>query len=131
MGEVRQEEDYMASAESEPLRIWTTFLAGSTVPVGLKLYEAISKWDEITSTTETSFNLAFGTDEPFFQYLSSSAEVSQKFAVYMKAVSTTRDSTIHHLPAGYGLNQFSTSLWSMLAGPLVMPVLLWPKGMAI
>ncbi|KAM3449464.1 hypothetical protein MY3296_006929 [Beauveria thailandica] len=76
-------------ARSEPLQTWATFLAEDSIIMGLKMYEATSKWGATTSKTETSFNLALGTDKPFFEWLSTTPEATKKFSGYMKAVTAT------------------------------------------
>ncbi|EGX97263.1 hydroxyindole O-methyltransferase, putative [Cordyceps militaris CM01] len=88
-------------ARSEPLQTWAIFLAEDSIIMGLKMYEATSKWGATTSKTETSFNLALGTDEPFFEWLSTTPEATKKFSSYMKAVTATYGTSLEHLVDGY------------------------------
>ncbi|KAJ6043153.1 uncharacterized protein N7446_001349 [Penicillium canescens] len=80
---------------------WALFLAEDSAPMAPKLVEATLKWGETTKKTETAFNLALKTDLPFFDYLSSSPEFTQRFSGYMKNVAKGEGTNIKHLIQGY------------------------------
>ncbi|GIJ99609.1 hypothetical protein Aspvir_003610 [Aspergillus viridinutans] len=80
---------------------WALFLAEDSAPIAPKLVEATQKWGETTKKTETAFNLTLNTDLPFFDYLSSSPEFTQRFSAYMKNVAKGEATNIKHLVQGY------------------------------
>ncbi|GIJ86455.1 hypothetical protein Asppvi_005344 [Aspergillus pseudoviridinutans] len=80
---------------------WALFLAEDSAPMAPKLVEATQRWGETTKKTETAFNLSLNTDRPFFDYLSSSPEFTQRFSGYMKNVAKGEATNVKHLVQGY------------------------------
>jgi len=80
---------------------WALFMAEQTSTAPPKLVEATEKWGATDSKTQTCFNLAKNTDLNFFDYLAQNPDIRQKFASYMKSVTSGEGTKIDHLVNGF------------------------------
>ncbi|KAK9481518.1 O-methyltransferase-domain-containing protein [Lipomyces starkeyi] len=91
-------------ARNEETHAYAWYMSARTAPCALQMAPAHEKWGAGSlRTNETAFNLAFGTDMPFFEYLSQNEEMMKDFAQYMRNVRSAEGVDIKHLVAGFGL----------------------------
>ena len=83
------------------LLAWAVYMTSMSVPTAAKMPEQTTKWGATTAKNETSFNIAFDTDLPFFDHMKQSPERSKQFAKYMRSVTSSRGMDIKHLLAGF------------------------------
>ncbi|KAF8466321.1 S-adenosyl-L-methionine-dependent methyltransferase [Kalaharituber pfeilii] len=84
---------------------WAFFTCEMSVPTASTLVEATEKWGESRIKNETAFNVAFGTQMPFFEYMAEQqrlgSDVSRRFAGYMRCVTKAEGTDVRHLIAGF------------------------------
>ena len=78
--------------------VWITEM---TVPTAAKLVEASERWPQSVAKNQTAYNIAMGTDLPFFDHLATSPEKMKQFTDYMKSVADVEGSAIKHLLNGF------------------------------
>jgi 6-hydroxytryprostatin B O-methyltransferase len=80
---------------------WATFMFDASVPTAGKLVEATEKWPESVKKNETAYNVAFGTEKPFFEHLKEEQERARVFGSYMRSVTDSEGTKLEHLVNGY------------------------------
>ena len=93
---------------------WARFMLRFSAPVAASFPEATRKWAATDRKNETAFNVAFKTDLPFFDFLSTSSDLASSFASYMQSVQASHGTSLQHL-----LNGFD---WSDLGEAVVVDV---------
>ncbi len=76
-------------------------MSEGSAPAAAKLVEASEKWPGSAEKNQTAYNVAFGTDLPFFDHLATLPEKTKQFAGYMKNVTSSEGTDIKHLLTGY------------------------------
>lgn len=82
---------------------WLGFMTEHSIPTAFKMPEATAVWGKLEKKdkTMTAWNLAQGTDKPFFGWFAETKERSNQFANYMKAVQGSYGTSLRHLITGY------------------------------
>lgn len=81
---------------------WASYICDKSAPMALSLASAQKKWGaDSVKKHETAYNVAFGTDLPFFDHLSRDEANVQAFAAYMRNVRASEGVDIRHLVSGY------------------------------
>lgn len=87
--------------EDRHLRVQLKHLFNATTPIMAGLVKATEKWGDTRATNETAYNVANGTDLPFFAHLKANPKLQKNFEDYMKsrAVSHTGSNAVYLLEA--------------------------------
>jgi 6-hydroxytryprostatin B O-methyltransferase len=80
---------------------WAEFMVEAGMPTAANLVEATKVWSDDTEKNHTAYNLAMGTDLPFFDYLKKDKVKGEQFAGYMRAVTDSEGTKLEHLVNGY------------------------------
>ena len=80
---------------------WARWMVNYSVPTAYKLYEATKRWGTTEAKNETAFNLAMGTDRPFFDLLRTDLEMNTMFSGYMRIVTSSEGASLNHLVRGF------------------------------
>ncbi|KAL2020277.1 hypothetical protein VTK56DRAFT_8601 [Thermocarpiscus australiensis] len=81
---------------------YATWMCTGSAPVALQMGAAAARWGaDTTRPTETAFNLALGTDKPFFEHLASDPALMAGFAGYMRSVRSSEGVALRHLVKGF------------------------------
>ncbi len=80
---------------------WVGYTLGESFPASAKVVEATEKWGPSEEKNHCGWNIAYDTDLPIFQYLSSHPDRAERFAETMKALTSTDGYNIRHLVEGY------------------------------
>ncbi|KIW93077.1 uncharacterized protein Z519_05682 [Cladophialophora bantiana CBS 173.52] len=86
---------------------WVGYTLGESFPASTKVVEATEKWGPSEEKNHCGWNIAFDTDLPIFQYLSSHPQRAGRFAETMKALTSTDGYHIRHLTDGYPWGDFT------------------------
>lgn len=98
---------------------WAKFLTRFSAPTAAAFAGATMKWSETVGKNETAFNLAFNTDQPFFDYFSQSPDLAAVFSSYMKSVQGSYGTNLKHLVTGFD--------WESLGDATIIDVCLVPS----
>lgn len=101
------------------LHDWAVFMTETSAPTAANMVDASKRWSHSTEKTETAYNLAFKTDLPFFDHLATLPEKTKQFAGYMKNVTNSEGTAIHHLLRGFD--------WAGLGKATVVDVSAYPR----
>lgn len=77
------------------------FLLYDIAPGSVHVLEAMQKWPHSGEPTETGFNIAEQTSDPFYQHLARDAERSRRFGGGMRFMTQGSLYDINHLIDGY------------------------------
>ena len=80
---------------------WARWLVNYSVPTAYNLFEATKRWGKTEAKNETAFNLAMGTDRPFFDLLRTDLEMNTMFSGYMRVVTSSDGARLKHLVTGF------------------------------
>lgn len=102
-------------AQDADVHSWASHLSTRSAPTALSMTTAHNKFTTASvAKNETAYNVAFGTDLPFFDHLSLDPAKTAEFAGYMRNVTTSAGVDIKHLVEGYP--------WADLGAGLVVDV---------
>lgn len=77
------------------------FLLDDIAPGSVHVIEAMGKWPGSGEPTETGFNLAEGTEEPFYKHLAQDGERARRFGGGMRFMTQGSLYDVKHLVEGY------------------------------
>ena len=80
---------------------WARWMVNYSVPTAYKLFEATNRWGRTEVKNETAFNLAMGTDQPFFDLLRTDSKMNTMFSGYMRVVTSSEGASSKHLVEGF------------------------------
>lgn len=80
---------------------WARWMVNYSVPTAYKFFEATKRWGKTEVKNETAFNLAMGTDKPFFDLLRTDLEMNTMFSGYMRVVTSSDGASLKHLVGGF------------------------------
>ncbi|KAI1153171.1 sterigmatocystin 8-O-methyltransferase [Nemania diffusa] len=81
---------------------WATFMCTKSAPTALAMVDAHKRWGpETVQKNETAYNVAFETELPFFDHLSLDQAEVNRFAAYMRNVTSSEGVNVKHLVTGY------------------------------
>lgn len=83
------------------LRARVTFLANIELPTAGRFADATRRWGDTVQKNQTAYNVAFGTDLPFFEHLSRDEGSVDLFATYMHSQDRSESLAIRHLLDGF------------------------------
>ena len=63
--------------------------------------EATQRWENPKDNIQTAFNLAHGTDLPYFAYFAQSEAMSNEYAQYMRSQNKFEGSSLKHVLDGF------------------------------
>ena len=96
---------------------WGTWATKYQGPTAYALTEATAKWGDTTAPNETAFNVAMCTDQPGFEYMSASKEMSDAFAKYMSGMALSGYMDLKHVLSGYDWSQLQEANIVDVSGP--------------
>ncbi|THC89106.1 hypothetical protein EYZ11_011453 [Aspergillus tanneri] len=65
---------------------WAIFMSEKSASCASKILEASVKWPKSLAKNNTAFNVAYGTDKPFFEWLDTQPTEREQFAKYMRMI---------------------------------------------
>ena len=101
---------------------WATYMCETSAPAASKLVEASVKWPASFAKHETSYNIAFDTDLPFFDHIALNSEKMKQFTRYMKNVTSSEGTAINHVLTGFD--------WAILGKAVIVDVSSYPLKFA-
>ena len=87
--------------QSEGMQDTVGFLLNDIAPSSIHVIEAMQRWPHSGEPTETGFNIAEQTSDPFYQHLARDAERSRRFGGGMRFMTQGSLYDIKHLIDGY------------------------------
>ena len=91
----------MAFATDDSLRDWIGFMTNWSAPMSSGMAEATARWGDTTAKHQTSFNVAFNSDLPWFEFVKATPGLPGVFAGYMRAMSRSDGLKLKHLVEGF------------------------------
>jgi 6-hydroxytryprostatin B O-methyltransferase len=89
-------------ARNADVHAWASYLCTRTAPMALAMGAAHKRWGPDTvRPNETAYNMAFGTDLPFFDDIARDEAKVSEFAAYMRNVRSSKGMAIDHLVNGF------------------------------
>ena len=104
----------MLIASNPNVYAWASYMSETSAPTAAKLVDASVRWPGSLAKNETAYNIAFGTDLPFFDHMGLDPEKASQFAMYMKNVTSSEGSDIKHVLTGFN--------WAHLGKAVVVDV---------
>ncbi|KAI8950854.1 S-adenosyl-L-methionine-dependent methyltransferase [Xylaria longipes] len=81
---------------------WATYMCANSAPTAMSMAAAHERWGpDSVQKNETAYNVAFGTDLPFFDHIAQDEAKISEFAAYMRNVTSSEGVDIKHLVGGY------------------------------
>ncbi|ESZ99285.1 hypothetical protein SBOR_0326 [Sclerotinia borealis F-4128] len=93
-------------ATNDNLIDWAKFMTEYSAPTASKFAEATARWGDTSEKNQTAYNIAFGTDLPFFGHLAQSQERTANFAAYMRSLSDSQGVALRHILTGFNWSSF-------------------------
>lgn len=88
--------------ENPHMRIQLQHMVEQTVSLMAAFTKATETWGETKVPNQTAYNLAMGTDLPFFEHLKSRPDLSDEFDSYMKSQAVAHSGAkVEHLLLGF------------------------------
>ncbi|KAK8058409.1 hypothetical protein PG994_008857 [Apiospora phragmitis] len=87
-------------ATNEHYRNWAVYATNVTAPIAASLTQAHKRWPYETDKSHTAHNVAFNHDLSFFEYMSQEPVLHERFAGYMRAISTDHGTNVKHVVSG-------------------------------
>ncbi|KAH7382516.1 O-methyltransferase-domain-containing protein [Phaeosphaeria sp. MPI-PUGE-AT-0046c] len=90
-------------AKDSSLTDWARFMTSYSAPMANGFAEATARWGETAAKNETAFNVAFRTDQAWFDYVKSNSDrgLPEIFAGYMRSMGKSEGLKFQHLVDGY------------------------------
>ncbi|KAK4233342.1 6-hydroxytryprostatin B O-methyltransferase [Achaetomium macrosporum] len=89
-------------ARDADVHAWAFSLCTSSAPTALSMTAAHDRFTPASvAKSETAFNVAFGTELPFFDWLAQNPAKRERFAGYMRNVTTSEGVHVKHLVNGH------------------------------
>ena len=89
-------------ARDADVHSWASYLSTRSAPTALSMTAAHDRFTPASvAKNETAYNVAFGTELPFFDHLSQDPASMAEFAGYMRNVTTSEAVDVKHLVNGY------------------------------
>ncbi|KAI0517276.1 sterigmatocystin 8-O-methyltransferase [Xylaria bambusicola] len=89
-------------AQDADVHSWASYLSKRSAPTALAMTTAHDRFTPASTVrNETAYNIAFGTELPFFDHLALDAANAAEFAGYMRNVTTSEAMDVKHLVNGY------------------------------
>lgn len=89
-------------AKNGALHDWALIMGLEPVDIAMKMVEA-------TEQNKVPFNIALGTDLPFFQHLQTRPDHLHKYTEYQRAVASTEGLDLRHVVNGYDWTSLGTA----------------------
>ncbi|KAB8218550.1 S-adenosyl-L-methionine-dependent methyltransferase [Aspergillus novoparasiticus] len=80
---------------------WAMFMSEKSASCASKILEASVKWPKSLAKNNTAFNVAYGTDKPFFEWLDTQPSEREQFAKYMRMIQQSEGMSLSHLVDGF------------------------------
>ncbi|KAL8717160.1 MAG: hypothetical protein Q9225_005570, partial [Loekoesia sp. 1 TL-2023] len=82
---------------------WLGFMSRHSIPSAFKMADATEQWGGVEEKRKnmTAWNLAMGTEMPFFEWFAETKERSNQFASYMRSVQASYETNLRHLIVGF------------------------------
>ncbi|RCI14046.1 hypothetical protein L249_8036 [Ophiocordyceps polyrhachis-furcata BCC 54312] len=90
----------LSFAEKAAYKHWASFLVNYVQPSAAALAEATARWGDSEACNHSAQNIAFDTDLPFFQVVSSRKDGPDEFARYMTAIQQSTGLCLQQLVTG-------------------------------
>lgn len=84
-------------AAQPALQDWAKFMVKYSAPTAARMTGATQKWGDTVQKNQTAYNVAFGTDMPFFDHVGRQEETAALFARYMRSQEHSEGSTMRHI----------------------------------
>ena len=84
---------------------WAEFATCYSAPIAHAFAEATQRWGDTSAKNETAFNVAFDTQQPYFDYLASSGDTSGLFARYMRSRNESEELAPDHVLTAFDFGQ--------------------------
>jgi hypothetical protein len=88
-------------AENIELSCWTSLFVEDTWKVSMLTIDAMEKWPGSQSPLQTGIQLAFGTDQHWFEILGRNPEMQKRFGIGMKSFSEGVGFEVEYLSKHY------------------------------
>ncbi|KAK8055194.1 hypothetical protein PG993_000421 [Apiospora rasikravindrae] len=89
-------------ASNGDLYAYAKYMCFQSAPMAMQMTAASRQWGAHTlRPNETAYNVAFGTDLPFFDHIKSDEARTAKFAAYMRNVRSSEAVDLKHLVDGF------------------------------
>ncbi|KAF7871499.1 hypothetical protein EAF04_003606 [Stromatinia cepivora] len=79
---------------------WAKFMTQYSAPTAEKFAEATARWGDTSEKNQTAYNVAFGTELPFFEHLAQSQDRTATFAAYMRSLNNSQGIALKHILGG-------------------------------
>jgi len=88
-------------AAQPALQDWANFMTRYSAPTAERIAEATQKWGDTVRKDQTAYNVAFGTDMPFFEHIGREEETAALFARYMRSQGQSEALAMRHILEGF------------------------------
>lgn len=80
---------------------WADWATSYSAPTAHAFTDATQRWGDTNAKNETAFNVAFGTELPFFDHVAASTDLSAVFANYMRSRNRSEELALEHVLLGF------------------------------
>ena len=112
-------------AAPSALHDWATFMTNYSAPTAEKFTAATQKWGNTARKDQTAYNIAMGTDVPFFEHIGQTKETPDLFARYMRSQGQSDGMALKHVLDGIDWARIKhghiVDVWSISLSPTHPP----------